>query len=230
MAAAIRAIGKANARAAVFGPMLATEISASKNSRSIAFVNPKNVNRPLLPSRLKVGWISSVTRSPSAAGNLSATHAGNTISYASPPTSSSTLDSPRSTIAPEMRENMLGDAQAFEANASGLEIGEREGQRERIRNVVGFGYGRQAQPQHDHPPHLILARGTRTRERAFDVRVPEVPHLNAVFVRRETDYPARVPHEHGGSRVLIRGPKLFDDHHLRRRCRNHVAQLLVQFP
>ncbi len=51
----MRAIGCENARAAVFGPMLATEISASKNSRSIGFVKPKNVNRPLLPSRLKAG-------------------------------------------------------------------------------------------------------------------------------------------------------------------------------
>jgi hypothetical protein len=43
MAWAMRAIGAENARAADFGPMLATLVSASKNSRSIALVKPKNV-------------------------------------------------------------------------------------------------------------------------------------------------------------------------------------------
>ena len=46
----MRDIGSENARAAVLGPMLPTVISASKKSRSIGLVKPKNVKRPLLPS------------------------------------------------------------------------------------------------------------------------------------------------------------------------------------
>jgi len=51
----MRAIGSEKARAAVLGPMLATLISASKNSRSTGLVKPKNVKRPELPSRLNAG-------------------------------------------------------------------------------------------------------------------------------------------------------------------------------
>ena len=42
---------------------------------------------------------------PALTGSFSATHGGRTISYASPPTSSSTADSLRSAIEPVMREN-----------------------------------------------------------------------------------------------------------------------------
>ena len=55
IASAMRAIGAENARAADFGPIDATDSSASKNSRSMPLEKPKNVKRPALPSSAKLG-------------------------------------------------------------------------------------------------------------------------------------------------------------------------------
>src|ERR1700719_3113170 len=96
-------IGAENARAADFGPIDATDSSASKNSRSIALVNPKKLYRPAFPSSAKCGWISSVTAP--LAGSLSATLGGTTTSYTSPATSMRTTSATSSTTSPEMRVN-----------------------------------------------------------------------------------------------------------------------------
>jgi hypothetical protein len=72
----MRAIGAEKARAADFGPIDATDKSASKNSRSIALLKPKKVKRPALPSSAKLREDLERHGAPGSSGTLSATLGG----------------------------------------------------------------------------------------------------------------------------------------------------------
>ena len=180
IARAMRPIGAENARAAAFGPMPATEISASKNSRSTALVKPKNDVAARSCRRSAVArTLRARAREPGAASIFRRDARRQERCHRSARRLRGAPTSPsRSSSVPAMRENTrLAPPRAARADRRRTSrSAHREHERRASASETSSGSGATVRPElhADHRLDLLFARGAVAGQRALDGDVREL--------------------------------------------------------
>ena len=108
------------------------------------------------------------------------------------------------------------------------DVEERQGQRERVGDVVRLGPAAKAEQLRDHRAYLLLARAPRADERAFHAGVTERVDGYARLRARQAQDAACVAHQQRGTRIRVRRVQFFDHDDRGLRLCDDLADAFVQ--